>query len=405
MSRSGLFCYTAVMPFTDARPDPIRTNRDNWFAWNTMQNRLPDNIRHTARIHENLSGHERQALLSLADAIATGESVPEPSWTWHDYEWWAMQYEPHAGVTWHDSPWFFSETYAFRLILEACRFWEHGRDPFWYTKRAELDTGAAFGPLTVLPADDDGTTAVDRNRRLQPALHLATWGNRADLSFSAGAEPDRDHGTDDLLIIRQDAEAADILQASACVHIVGDNSGAELAGDLVLVRELLRSGVRIVYHVKSHPTYVSDTTVADFHYFLQRASGSSSVPVQRLAAEISEGFSEGRLRLRPDDYWCSTLFLSNMPERIRRTLSSADSIIVKGDFNYRRVFQDTIWHTGVSLTDATGARGLPPFVLLRSMKSDVVWGLDREQITSLFDEDPTWRINGKRALIQCLRFA
>ncbi len=368
-----------------------------------MQNRLPDNIAHTVRVNGDFTDMERTRLLALSGSIADGARIPEPGLHWHDYEWWASQYEPHQGDTWHDSRWFFSETYAFRLILDACRYWQHGRDPFWHTKKAELDSAAAFAP--VLHFDSRGRIEGDSGRtRLSRALQLATWGNRADLSFSAGAEPDRDHGTEEQLIVNHTAECMkQLVEAPAStVHLVTDNSGAELAGDLVLIRELVRLGHDVVCHVKAHPTYVSDTTVADFHYFLTRAASSVSKAVQTIAYDIQQALSDERVELRPHAYWCSSLFLSDMPKALFSTLESAGIIIIKGDFNYRRVFQDTIWPVGTPLAQATGVQIRPRVLLLRGMKSDVIWGLEQTVVEALETDDADWRINGRRAVIQLL---
>ncbi|MFW6252419.1 MAG: ARMT1-like domain-containing protein [bacterium] len=380
--------------------DPIRTNEGNWFAWNTMQKRLPGNIRYTARTNPDFTDPERARLLELAEAIEVGSRIPEPGATWYDYEWWMRQFEPHRDEHWHDAPWFFAETYAFRLILDASRFFEHGRDPFWYTKKADLDNAHAFAPVRLFSSAE--TPDDDPGARLLRAMEFATWGNRADLSFSAGTSPERGHGTADLLVVHDETEALKLLRTARRVHIVTDNAGAELAGDLLLIRELLLSGADVVCHVKYHPTYVSDTTVRDVHYFLERAGSAGSDAVRAIARDIQTGFDDERIHLQPDPYWCSTLFFPDLPLRMRRVLETADLLIVKGDLNYRRVFQDTIWPIGTDVRAAVGTSGLPPMILLRGMKSDVIWGLDQETVSALDAEDQSWRINGKRAVIQVI---
>ena len=55
-------------------------------------------------------------------------------------------------------------------------------------------------------------------------------------------------------------------RAAGDVHIVLDNTGSELALDLLLVDALLSFGfARVTLHVKMHPTFVSDATAADVH--------------------------------------------------------------------------------------------------------------------------------------------
>ncbi|TVR04905.1 MAG: DUF89 family protein [Spirochaetaceae bacterium] len=378
-------------------PSPIRTTKDNWFAFNTMKVRLPTNIRNAAARNADLTDADRARLLALADAIAGDALVPEPALPSADYEWWMAQYERHRGTTWHDCEWFFGETYAFRLILDACRYWERGVDPFRSIKLAELDSGAAFEPVCVLP--DDAVEAVRR------AVHVSIWGNRSDLSFSAGGALDRSMGDESLLLVNDDRRATDILvTGSGPVHIVMDNAGAELVGDLFLADSLVRhTDAVVILHVKSHPTYVSDTTVPDFHTTVQHAQTHRSAPVRALGERIKEAFEAGRIRLAPDEFWCSTWFLTDMPGRVQRAFAGGRMVIIKGDFNYRRVMRDTIWPPDITPHDAMGdVPPTPPLLLLRTLKSDVVTGFPRAAAEELNRDDPSWRVNGRRGVIQLI---
>ena len=382
-------------------PSPIRTTRSNWFAWNTMQKRLPRNIRNIIDSNRDLLPSDAGRLALLADEISGGHLIPEPALPAPDYEEWLEQYRPHAGEHWHDTEWFFGETYAFRLILDACRYFEHSRDPFFYIKQAEYDADTVFEPVRAFADTQHADPAGPRESVIR-ALHTAVWGNRSDLSFSAGGQVNRERGDAGLLIVNDDAAAADTLLASTRpAHIVMDNSGAELAGDLVLALELIRhTGVDVVLHLKMHPTYVSDTTVADFHHFVQTARTSSDGRVSAYGNSLHEAFVQGRIRLAPDSFWCSTGFLQVMPARIEKSLEGAGMVIFKGDFNYRRVVRDTVWPADTPLRAAMGNVALSPLLLLRTMKSDVTAAIPAAVYEELDRRDPGWRINGHRGLIQ-----
>ena len=378
-------------------PSPIRTTDDNWFASNTMKVRLPTNIRNAVASNADLTDTDRANMLALADAIAGNAPVPEPDLPAADYEWWMAQYERHRGTTWHNCEWFFAETYAFRLLLDSCRYWERGLDPFRFIKLAELKSGDAFGAVCTFP--NDPTAAIQR------ALHVSIWGNRSDLSFSAGGALDRSMGDESLLLVNDDQRAAEILVTeSGPVHIVMDNAGAELVGDLLLADTLVRhTDATVVLHLKSHPTYVSDTTVPDFHATVDHALNHGETLVQSLGARIGEAFEIGRIRLAPDEFWCSTWFLTDMPERVQRAFAGGRMVIIKGDFNYRRVTRDTIWPTEITPHDAMGdVPNTPPLLLLRTLKSDVVTGFPCAAAEELDRDDPSWRVNGRRGVIQLI---
>ena len=74
-------------------------------------------------------------------------------------------------------------------------------------------------------------------------------------------------------------------------------------------------------------------------------------------------------------------------------------LIFKGDANYRRLVGDSRWPATVPIADIVPY--LPaPFITLRMMKSDPVVRLQPGQAEALDVEDPDWRVNGKRGMIQ-----
>jgi damage-control phosphatase, subfamily III len=384
------------------KPDPIRTTETNWFAWNTMSDRMPRNIRNAVASNPQLTASDADRMLALADQIAANATIPAPALPAHDYDEWMLQFEPRRGETWHDSVWFFAETYAFRLVMDACRFWERGIDPFRHIKMAELDSGAAFAPVLAI-AEAHQNQLQDPASQVTAAMHASIWGNRSDLSFSAGGELDRSAGDSSLLIVNDDITAAQrIVSSTGALHIVMDNAGAELVGDLLLALAVIRnSDAEVVLHVKSHPTYVSDTTVEDFHITVDRARRDNDARVRAFGQALFDAFENGRLSLAPDSFWCSTWFLTDIPPRIRAAFGGARMVVIKGDFNYRRGMRDTIWPAGVSATQAMGPVGqLPPLLFLRTMKSDVIAGVTDATVAELDAADCQWRINGRRGVIQ-----
>ncbi len=74
-------------------------------------------------------------------------------------------------------------------------------------------------------------------------------------------------------------------------------------------------------------------------------------------------------------------------------------MIFKEDANYRRLLSDRSWDPLYSITEITDYFPAP-LAVLRTMKSDVIVGLNKGQLVSLEADDPEWRINGRRGIIQ-----
>lgn len=407
------------------RPYPIRTTPKNVFAYNTVTHRLPANIRNVISAHPDYPQTVKRELESLAAAIAGNERIPPiplPAW---DAEYWTTAYAVHAHENWHNTEWFFGETYAFRLLLAATRYFATEVDPYGPIKRRELVAGSPFLPVQRFFGEGGpGASILDRRAGeqvgsirippttiLEEALHLSMWGNRADISFTAGGELDHSAGDRELLLADDGQTAASILvEAKGVVHVVMDNSGAELAGDLVLALTIQRlTRAQVVFHVKFYPTYVSDTIVEDVHTFLRAATAHADPVVTSFAAQAQDALDAGAIVLAPDPFWCETEFLNNMPPRIAGMFATAAMVIVKGDFNYRRAVRDTIWTPGMRLPAAMGlsesnthAATLQaiPWLLLRTMKSDCLAGVESALIDQLDRTEPGWRTDGRRGVIQ-----
>jgi hypothetical protein len=89
-----------------------------------------------------------------------------------------------------------------------------------------------------------------------------------------------------------------------------------------------------------------------------------------------------------------------MPGDLRAEVASATLTIVKGDLNYRRLVGDRFWSPTTPFTDVT-AYFPGPVAALRTLKSDVITGLDSRMEAELVSaEEQRWRTSGTHALIQ-----
>jgi hypothetical protein len=278
--------------------------------------------------------------------------------------------------------------------MTAVRYWERGRDPFAPVKRRELASEALWQGLeTVLDV------AAQGDERVHALLDLSLWGNRVDLSYAVGTAFGRAGQSHDLLCDDRERAVGDLCKRGGDVHLIADNTGSELSMDLALADVLMSgAGARVSLHVKMHPVFVSDATVADV-WGLVGAMCARGGACGALAARLERAFDAGQLRVLPDFYWNGPRFLWDRPPRIAAEIDRATMVIFKGDANYRRVIGDALWPPDATVRSAT-AYFPAPMLLLRTMKSDAVVGLPAGLAARLDATDREWRINARRGLIQ-----
>lgn len=107
----------------------------------------------------------------------------------------------------------------------------------------------------------------------------------------------------------------------------------------------------------------------------------------------------GRLDLRAHAFFCAPFPYERMPDDLRAELGSGSLTILKGDLNYRRLVGDRLWPGTTSFADLT-AYFPGPVAALRTLKSDVVVGLDPGVLEGLEQSGRAWRTSGTHALVQ-----
>ncbi|HLA42084.1 MAG TPA: ARMT1-like domain-containing protein [Aggregatilineales bacterium] len=386
------------------RTNPSRVG-ENDFATQTMKYRQTANISALLRRNPDYPRSIVDALRLLHHEIQEGHPIRPLTGSPPDYDEWARAIEEQrqkmgGELTWYNVEWFFAETYMFRLIIEAVRWFETQRDPFAPHKREEL---AGESPWRLL---DTGLT-LDGSpaEKLSELLLLALWGNRIDLSYSAALQRGAETvSVEDLLVDHRDAvvrrlDAGKGQLKSSAVHIVADNAGTELLMDMVLIDTLLAGGVnQVILHLKVHPTFVSDAIVPDVWNMLNvmRQRGGAA---NGLSERLHEAWSAQRFVLAPHFYWNSSRFLWDMPKSLRRTFEDAQLVILKGDANYRRAEGDTLRDVETSFDDLLGYFPAP-LLALRTLKSDPIIGITAATAAALDSLEPDWRVNGQRGVIQ-----
>ncbi|MEW2632022.1 damage-control phosphatase ARMT1 family protein [Streptomyces sp. NPDC048389] len=394
------------MPASADDAPVILSNEPGSFAWGVLAKRHPALVE---QVREAFPwGPAQHAALDALLAEAT-EGVIEPLATdAHDRDRWGAWGHEHFGRSWFDVPFLWSESYFYRRLLGDLGHFDagpwQGIDIFGPFKAAELrsatvdDELAALDDLAGRPADVQG-----------PALLSASlWGNRADLGFrldSGGAHESAGARAGSRLVADDSAALWALLPTggpAGSVHLVADNAGRELIPDLVLIDHLLHSGraTEVVLHVKPHPYYVSDATMSDVIDSLRRLTRA---PEAGYAAQIGRrlwhAMTDGRLEVRAHEFFCAPFPYDAMPDRLRAEFAGAAVTILKGDLNYRRLVGDRLWEPTTPFAERT-AYFPGPVAALRTLKSDVITGLEPAALAELEASGRSWRTSGTHALVQ-----
>ena len=381
-------------------PPAIRSDKSNECGHHCMAVRVPKTadevLRRNPEYHETI----KDRIKALRDSIANNAELPQLVLPAPDYETWSNEVSARAGDRWQNTDWFFAETYFYRLIIEATRWFEFKKDPFATYKTEELESAKTWGHAAKVAQTAGLLTPgrVSRQDTLYSLITASLWGNRMDLSYPLASSRGTEAHQDDLLIDQRKWAAERLATAEQEVHVMLDNAGIELIVDLVLVAALVeKPSIKVILHTKIHPTFVSDAIVADILESIRVMKTQPSL--ERIHGLLAKALESGRLILAEDYYWNSPQFIWDCPPRIEKTLANADFLIVKGDANYRRIVGDAIWPSDASFQRIADI--LPTHTLaLRTLKSDALIGLSQEKAAKLDAEDSQWRVNGKRGIAQ-----
>ncbi|MFC7937795.1 damage-control phosphatase ARMT1 family protein [Streptomyces sp. NPDC057387] len=405
------------MPDTPSVPAPvILGNEPGSFPHGVLAERHPAIVRQV-RDAFPLDPGRREALDALLESCADGVVEPLPAAadpTGRDRDRWAhWGMDAYAGRSWYDVPWLWAESHFYRRLLDAVGYfgpgpWQ-GVDPFRPAKLAELDAPETDEELAAL----DGLDELPADERGRALLHGSLWGNRADLGFRLSDRGAGPRGEAEPLVADDSDALWSLLPARgrgpsrrdpATLCLVADNAGRELVPDLLLISHLLAEGRvdRVVLHVKPYPYYVSDATPTDVLDALRRlvaAGGTAAGHGERLWTALTDG----RIGVRAHPFSCAPLPYADMPGDLREDFAAATVTVLKGDLNYRRLVGDRWWPPTTSFADVT-AYFPGPVAALRTLKSDVVTGLDAKTEAALeASGERRWRTGGTHALIQVRR--
>ena len=328
---------------------------------------------------------------------------------------------------WFECEWLYAECYLYRRVREAFEVTKYVNsfDPFNESKEQSLKS--SIKPIEVL-ADFLKTIEYNQDFDVENQfirfIELSLWGNKCDMSLSAGADANHfSNPTDDLvrmrdnIVVNQINELWNYVKTSADksslqLSVVLDNSGFELFTDLCLIEfltlsHLLTDKSIVRFYVKTMPWFVSDVMTKDLHWFLNylvNDSNTHSNVVKDLAKKWINNLKTGKWLIIEDQFWTLPQDFSHMKSispKLYNSLSESHLLMFKGDLNYRKLAGDLNW--SLSIPFATALRGFLPTTVctLRTIKADVVVGVEDQKMLDRIKTFPeNWRETGDYALIQ-----
>ena len=144
---------------------------------------------------------------------------------------------------------------------------------------------------------------TERKHELVKLLKLDLWGNRCDLSLSAGLDAnaegnpvellssfDEDLLVDDTQMIWDLLSKPNKTAETIIVDIVLDNAGYELITDLCLASFLVAHGLaqKIRFYVKQMPWFISDVNLHDFYWTVDQLRNASDPSLKALGNICAE---------------------------------------------------------------------------------------------------------------------
>lgn len=359
-------------------PFLMSTDKES-FARFTLETRLPSIIEKVikSKLYSTEIVKELKQLKNLIPNIKVGKVYLEDV----EQEYWAYFYNTYLGKGLLEIPFFFAEIYFYKHLLSITQYEHNGIDPFGNIKKVELADNLDFinSTLENLPKLDT-----------ENVIRLSLMGNRADLSQISDTK-----NLDVQLIADETSDLVESIKNTQVLHLILDNAGLELFSDLALIHHIIKNGLlpKVVVYPKKFPLFVSDATLEDITGMLDEIEKTSQ---PYFAQDLRCWMKEGKIQIKVDSFWNSPNHFNKLPECIKSEIGNSDVLIAKGDANYRRFYEDR----DIPVSFLGGTSICKQQFALRTLKSEIVAGIDEVKAKKIFEKDSSWMSNGKYAIIK-----
>ncbi|KAK6039627.1 hypothetical protein COOONC_22870 [Cooperia oncophora] len=395
----------------DELPPKLNGLKEDSFVFYTISERWPKTIAKTVdhfhrkrRDFIDQYGPEADAdvkaiigeLSELRYRISTDKPLEDLSDTSFSYDMWnkalSRMRAQHGEdeVTWFKTEWLFAECYLYRRLvgctaktkyLKSFDFFMEQKVEGFNSHIEQIRDGIKY-----MFAVAQNLTIQQERETLEVLLKMCLWGNRCDLSLSCGdatqlaqSPIDSARQLDSFVLCNDLGTAIDKFflklkpnkAGSRQLHIVLDNAGPELMGDLILAEYLMQTKLvdKTVLHGKEYPYFVSDVTGGDFEWTMTE------------------------LKKRGD--------MKSVARELYVQLTEASLIMFKGDLNYRKLVGDRDWPYRTPLKTALCGFLPAPILALRTLKSETVAGLP-DAVAARMEKEPDqkWMVTGEHGIAQ-----
>ena len=401
------------MTSTLQRPAPYRCSDRDSFAENTLLIRLPE-IARRVTLENRFSGLVNQRIQALLGEMPDSPIRPLIDPGAPDLARWDRQIEARSGSTWRALTFLECEHYFYRRVLEATRYFQPGPnlllDPYREQKQMGLDSAGEAILQLVDRLDLWRGASLTLRDSLHQAIEGSLWGNRADLSlWPAGAvntlATDQLHQAKEFILVDHLEQVvmhlSELKDSQKAIHFLIDNAGFELVYDLALADLFLSRGVggKVHFHLKRHPTFVSDALIKDVFVTISALMENAVVPIKEFGLRLRGYLGSRRLILWDDFYWNAPLAFWYLPANLETIFHGAGLVISKGDANYRRLMGDLRWPEDTPFDQVVGYFNAP-LLALRVSKCELTVGLAAGQAAHQDSIEADWRTNGRWGYIQ-----
>ncbi|KAK5974835.1 Phage minor structural protein [Trichostrongylus colubriformis] len=430
----------------DELPPKLDGTKEGTFVFFTISERWPKTIAKTVdhfhRKRRDLIdqyGPEADAdvkaviaeLSELRYRIATDKPLEDISDTSYSYEMWnnllakmRVKFGGADELKWFNSEWLFAECYMYRRIVGCTAKTKYLKNfDFFMEQKVEgfnSHIEQIRDGIKYIFAVADNLSVQQERETLEVLLKMCLWGNRCDLSLSCGdatvldKSPIENARLLDSFILCNDLGAAIenfFLKLKVNkkglkeFHIVLDNAGPELMGDLIFAEYLMQVKLvdRTVLHGKEYPYFVSDVTGGDFEWTMTELKKRGDV-FNTMYEKLSNRLKKNQLAFEDHRFWTYPHPYCQMksvaPELYRR-LCEASLIMFKGDLNYRKLVGDRDWPYGTPFKRALCGFLPAPILALRTLKSETVAGLPDDVAERMANEpDRKWMVTGEYGIAE-----
>ncbi|KAF5277000.1 hypothetical protein FQR65_LT16079 [Abscondita terminalis] len=425
----------SIMDITTPRNASLSGFYKRSFAYYTIKERMPriltqliDRlVRHKDKIEEDYGSDAKDELKivigemsKLKYEIQTNKPMRNIMDNASDASLYNSYLAKQVNVTYFTSVWLFAECYMYRRIREIFNLTKslHSYDPFKVLKEESYQTSNAAMIelskylLSILKKNSDRENIEQDFIKL---LKINLWGNKCDLSFSDGVVENACDSINNLeanIISNQSQEiwSAVTNSSSQIIDIVLDNAGYELFTDLCLADFLITNKLaqQIRIYVKSIPWFLSDVTTSDFDWTLRELTKSDVCELNTLGKRWSKYVQEQTWVIVENNFFTLPIDYSYLAKDcvdLYKQFAEAKLVIFKGDLNYRKLFGEKNWDPTTPVEDALQGFMPSKLAILRTIKCQLVCGLEAGVADGIAETSPDWQESGNYGVIQfCNKF-